>query len=78
MFQEGEDNFISKMYKGGLDIIPWPMFNDTAWFKTLSNINNKLDMQIEKYENARTFLQNTKIIMAKLMVCNTLFIITIQ
>ena len=58
------------MYKGGLDIIPWPMFNDAAWFKTLSKVNKKLDKQEAKYENARTFLQNTKVIMAKLKVRN--------
>ncbi|RGB38368.1 hypothetical protein C1646_755794 [Rhizophagus diaphanus] len=40
--EEGEDNFISRMYKGGLDIIPWPM----------------------------TFLQYTKVIMAKLKICD--------
>ncbi len=57
------------MYKGGLDIIPWPMFNDIAWFKTLSKVKNKLDKQEAKYENARAFLQNTKVIMAKLKVC---------
>ena len=56
------------MYKGGLDIIPWPMFNDAAWFETLSSINKKLDKQEAKYENARTFLQNMKVIMAKLKV----------
>ncbi|GBC07438.1 hypothetical protein RclHR1_07470003 [Rhizophagus clarus] len=68
--EEGEDNFISRMYKGGLDIIPWPMFNDVAWFKTLSKVNKKLDKQEAKYENARTFLQNTKVIMAKLKICD--------
>jgi hypothetical protein len=59
------------MYKGGLDIIPWPMFNDAAWFKTLSTVNKKLDKQEVKYENARTFLQSTKVIMAKLKVVNS-------
>ncbi|POG65607.1 hypothetical protein GLOIN_2v1665293 [Rhizophagus irregularis DAOM 181602=DAOM 197198] len=68
--EEGEDNFISRMYKGGLDIIPWPMFNDASWFKTLSKVNKKLDKQEAKYENARTFLQNTKVIMAKLKICD--------
>ncbi|CAG8438296.1 8032_t:CDS:10 [Funneliformis caledonium] len=60
--EEGEDNFISRMYKGGLDIIPWPMFNDAAWFKTLSIVNKKLDKQEAKYENARTFLQIQKLL----------------
>ena len=56
------------MYKGGIDIIPWPTFNDAAWFKNLSSISKKLIRQEEKHENARTFLQNTKIIMTKLKV----------
>ncbi|CAG8634848.1 3170_t:CDS:10, partial [Funneliformis caledonium] len=68
--EEGEDNFISRMYQGGLDIIPWPMFNDAAWFRTLSKLNNRLDMQKAKYDNARTFLQNTKVLMAKLKICD--------
>jgi hypothetical protein len=57
------------MYGGGLNIIPWPVFNDIAWFKKLSIIKATLDKQDTKYENARTFLQNTKVIMAKLKVC---------
>jgi len=67
---EGEDNFISRMYKGGLDIIPWPMFNDASWFKTLSKVNKNLNDQEPRYENARNFLQNTKVIMAKLKICD--------
>ncbi|CAG8438292.1 8031_t:CDS:10 [Funneliformis caledonium] len=67
---EGEDNFISRMYRGGLDIIPWPMFNDASWFKTLSKVNKNLNNQEPRYENARNFLQNTKVIMAKLKICD--------
>ncbi|PKY25815.1 hypothetical protein RhiirB3_528171 [Rhizophagus irregularis] len=66
----GGDNFITKMYGGGLNIIAWPVFHDVAWFKKLSNIKNKLDKQETKYENAKTFLQNTKLIMAKLKICD--------
>ncbi|GBC20093.1 uncharacterized protein OCT59_006574 [Rhizophagus irregularis] len=68
--EEGEDNFISRMYKGGLEVIPWPMFNDASWFKTLSKVNKKLEKREAKYENARTFLQITKVIMAKLKICD--------
>ncbi|CAG8468542.1 16128_t:CDS:10 [Funneliformis caledonium] len=67
---EGENNSISRMYQGGLDIIPWPMFNETAWLKTLSKVNLRLDMLEAKYDNARTFLQSTKVIMAKLKNCD--------
>ncbi|GBB85151.1 hypothetical protein RclHR1_11700001 [Rhizophagus clarus] len=58
------------MYKGGLSIIAWPLFNDIAWFEKLSYIKSKLDNQESKYENARTFLQKTKVIMAKLKICD--------
>jgi hypothetical protein len=61
------------MYKGGIDIIPWPMFHDASWFKSLSVINKKLDKLEIAYENARDFLQSTKVIMAKLMVCKNTF-----
>ncbi|RGB38355.1 hypothetical protein C1646_755776 [Rhizophagus diaphanus] len=47
--EEGEDNFITKMYK---------------------DVKSILDEQEAKYENARIFLQNIKIIMAKLKVCD--------
>ncbi|GBC20091.1 uncharacterized protein OCT59_006577 [Rhizophagus irregularis] len=68
--EEGEDNFISKMYKGKVDCIPWPIFNNDAWFKALSIVNKKLEKQEVKYENAITFLQNIKVIMAKLKICD--------
>ncbi|CAG8484326.1 16277_t:CDS:2, partial [Dentiscutata heterogama] len=63
---EGENNFITKMYPGGLNINPWPMFNNPEWFKSLRDIKKMLDKQDAKYANARTFLQNTKVFMAKL------------
>ncbi|GES77129.1 hypothetical protein GLOIN_2v1781565 [Rhizophagus clarus] len=68
--EEEGDNFITKMYGGGLNIIPWPVFGDSAWFKTLSLVNKKLEKQKVKYENAITFLQNIKILMAKLKICD--------
>ncbi|CAH1767672.1 9095_t:CDS:2 [Entrophospora sp. SA101] len=68
--RQGEDNFITRMYRSGLTIFPWPLFNDPAWFKTLKTVKTKLDDQKAKYENAQTFLQNTKVIMAKLKICD--------
>ncbi|CAG8578190.1 5341_t:CDS:10, partial [Racocetra persica] len=66
----GENNFITNMFPGGLNIIPWPIFNDPKWFNSLKDIKKMLDKQDAKYENARTFLQNTKVFMAKLKVCD--------
>src|SRR6185295_6692071 len=68
--KQGEDNFVIRMYKDGLAIFPWPLFNEPAWFRTLKMVGRKLDDQKAKYDNARTFLQNTKVIMAKLKICD--------
>lgn len=57
------------MYGGGLNIIAWPVFHDVAWFEKLSKIKTKLDKQETKYVNAKTFLRDAKVIMAKLKVC---------
>ncbi|CAI2192151.1 5809_t:CDS:10, partial [Funneliformis geosporum] len=66
---EGENNFISRIFQGELNVIPWPMFNDAAWFNTLSYVNKKLYEQEAKFDNVRAFLQNIKVIMAKLKIC---------
>ncbi|CAG8434680.1 7782_t:CDS:10 [Diversispora eburnea] len=67
--QEAEDNFITKMYPSGLVILPWALFSDAA-YKNLKDVKRMLDKQDARYENARTFLQNIKVIMAKLKICD--------
>ncbi|CAH1770748.1 8961_t:CDS:1, partial [Entrophospora sp. SA101] len=39
---QGEDNFITRMYKSGLTILPWPLFNDPAWFKNFENCQKNI------------------------------------
>ncbi|CAG8485102.1 8847_t:CDS:10 [Acaulospora morrowiae] len=77
--EEGEDNFISKMYPSGLTILPWALFSDPGWYehiyvlylyRNLKDVKKMLDKQEARYENARTFLQNIKVIMAKLRICD--------
>ncbi|RUS29930.1 hypothetical protein BC938DRAFT_480057 [Jimgerdemannia flammicorona] len=34
--EEGEDNFISRLHKGQMSILPWPVFNDPGFYSTLS------------------------------------------
>ncbi|RUP42941.1 hypothetical protein BC936DRAFT_137866 [Jimgerdemannia flammicorona] len=34
--EEGEDNFISRLHKGQMSILPWPVFNDSGFYSTLS------------------------------------------
>ncbi|GBC39328.2 hypothetical protein GLOIN_2v1773792 [Rhizophagus irregularis DAOM 181602=DAOM 197198] len=68
--EEGIDNFITKMYGDELNIMALPDFHDVAWFERLSKIKMLLDRKETKYDNAKTFLQNTKVIMAKLKICD--------
>ncbi|CAB5377259.1 unnamed protein product [Rhizophagus irregularis] len=68
--EEGIDNFITKMYGDELNIMALPVFHDVAWFEGLSKIKMLLDKKETKYDNAKTFLQNTKVIMAKLKICD--------
>ncbi|RUS25274.1 hypothetical protein BC938DRAFT_472396 [Jimgerdemannia flammicorona] len=35
--EEGEDNFISRLHKGQMSILPWPVFNDSGFYSTLSD-----------------------------------------
>ncbi|CAG8535752.1 14855_t:CDS:10 [Acaulospora morrowiae] len=63
--EEGEDNFITRMYPGGLKIIPYPIFHEKGMFISLKELKKMLDKEETIYTNTRTFLQNTKIIMAK-------------
>ncbi|CAG8734000.1 16953_t:CDS:10, partial [Gigaspora margarita] len=70
VMQEGENNFITKMFSGGLSIYAWPKFNNPEWYKSLIEIKKMLDKQDAKYNNARAFLQNTKVFMAKLKICD--------
>nr|CAG8522177.1 4868_t:CDS:10 [Entrophospora candida] len=68
--RQGKDNFIIRMYKSGLTIFPWPLFNNSDWFKTLKTVRKKLVNENIKYKNGQTFLQNIKVIMAKLKICD--------
>ncbi|CAG8716907.1 2137_t:CDS:2, partial [Acaulospora morrowiae] len=41
-----------------------------SWFTGLKDLKKILEKQEAKYTNARTFLQNTKMIMAKIKTCD--------
>ncbi|RUS18258.1 hypothetical protein BC937DRAFT_88981 [Endogone sp. FLAS-F59071] len=68
--EEGEDNFISRLHKGQMSILPWPVFNDSGFYSMLNVLKKYLDEQESKFGKARIFLPTVKTIMAKLKVCD--------
>ncbi|KAJ3232590.1 hypothetical protein HDU81_002853 [Chytriomyces hyalinus] len=68
--REGEDNFITRLHGNGVAIVPYPIFNDLAFFTHLIKLQNMLDAQKCKYQNALIFSKSIKVLMAKLKVCD--------
>ncbi|RUS20070.1 hypothetical protein BC937DRAFT_86448, partial [Endogone sp. FLAS-F59071] len=68
--KESGNNFITRLYKGQMSILPWPMFNEANFYKTLIKLKKYMDDQEPKSEMARIFLPTIKTIMAKLKVCD--------
>ena len=44
-----------------MSIIPWPVFNETAFYTTFRQLKVKLDDQDSKYKNARAFVEKIKV-----------------
>ncbi|KAK9764513.1 hypothetical protein K7432_007905 [Basidiobolus ranarum] len=68
--KEGEDNFITKLHGSRLSILPWPMFNDPQFYTTFNSISKMLNQQKFTHSNARQFLQNIKVLMCKMKICD--------
>ncbi|RIA83800.1 hypothetical protein C1645_833247 [Glomus cerebriforme] len=68
--REEEDNFITKLYRNKMSIVPWPVFNEAAFYTTFKQLKVKLDVQDSKYKNARAFIEKMKVLMTKLKVCD--------
>ncbi|RHZ89869.1 hypothetical protein Glove_9g267 [Diversispora epigaea] len=68
--KDKEDNFISKLYRNKMTIIPYPLFSESGFYTTLKQFKVKLDKQETRYKNARTFVEKIKVIMTKLKVCD--------
>ncbi|KAI0253465.1 hypothetical protein BJV78DRAFT_1153081 [Lactifluus subvellereus] len=44
--QEQSTNFISRLHRGKLDIIPWPVIESKEFYKLFSTLKKRLDVQI--------------------------------
>jgi hypothetical protein len=71
--QEQRANFISRLHRGKLDIIPWPVIESKDFYKTFSTLKKRLDSQKTSHTTAGEFLYTIKTLMAKLKVSFTPF-----
>jgi len=66
--QEQRANFISRLHRGKLDIIPWPVIESKEFYKLFSTLKKRLDSQKTSHTTAGEFLYTMKTLMAKLKV----------
>ena len=65
---EQEANFISRLHRGSLTIIPWPVIGSQEFYTMFSDVEDLLDDQDISHPQASTFLHKMKTLMAKLKV----------
>lgn len=66
---EPEANFITRLHRGKLQIIPWPAMDSKEFYKPFAYLKKKLDRQPTSHSTAGKFLHTLKILMVKLNVC---------
>ncbi|KIM19859.1 hypothetical protein M408DRAFT_334238 [Serendipita vermifera MAFF 305830] len=64
--KEKEENFISKLHGGRLDIIPWPVIESSNFYDLFNGLKMRFDDQKITHPHAGAFLGVLKMLMAKL------------
>jgi hypothetical protein len=64
--QEQRANFLSRLHRGKLNIIPWPVIESEEFYKLFSSLKKRLDLQKVSHPTAYEFLHTIKTLMAKL------------
>ena len=65
---EQRANFISRLHRGRLNIIPWPVIESKEFYDLFSTLKRQLDLQNVSHPTAGEFLHTIKTLMAKLKV----------
>ena len=68
MQQERGANFVSRLHRGKLDIVPFPVIESPEFYNLLSTLKKRLDFQSISHPTAGEFLNTMKTLMAKLVV----------
>ncbi|KIM24854.1 hypothetical protein M408DRAFT_26650 [Serendipita vermifera MAFF 305830] len=64
--QERGQNFITKLHKGHLDIIPWPVIESPQFYKLFELLKDRFNKRPTTHHHAIQFLDVLKTLMAKL------------
>jgi hypothetical protein len=67
--QEQDANFISRLHRGKLQIIPWPVIETKGFYNLFSELKRGLDEQKISHPTGHEFLHTIKTLMAQLKVC---------
>ena len=65
---EQDNNFITRLHQGKLEIIPWPVIGSREFYALFSVVKQKLYEQRSSHRTAGEFLLTLKTLMAKLKV----------
>ncbi|KAG8713474.1 Vacuolar protein sorting-associated protein 13A [Ceratobasidium sp. 395] len=64
--KEQGQNFISRLHRGRIHIIPWPVINSPGFYTLFRHLARQLDQQVFTHGTAGAFLHNLKAVMAKI------------
>ena len=68
MRDEAGDNFITKLHRGKLDIMPWPVIQSAQFYRMFGSLKTRFEKQPITHKSAGDFLRVLKMLMAKLKV----------
>ncbi|ETW76226.1 hypothetical protein HETIRDRAFT_162985 [Heterobasidion irregulare TC 32-1] len=63
---EKEENFISRLHRGRINIVPWPVINSPRFYSLFGQLKKQLEQQHVSHSSAGVFLHTLKTLMAKL------------
>jgi hypothetical protein len=66
--QEQANNFITRLHRGHLKIVPWPVIESRQFYTLFHSLRKFLDKDSASHEAAGVFLHKLKMLMAKLKV----------
>ncbi|KAG8762904.1 hypothetical protein FRC11_007233 [Ceratobasidium sp. 423] len=64
--KEQEQNFITRLHRGRVQIIPWPVINSSSFYTLFHHLRRYLDAQTITHPSGGVFLHNMKTLMAKI------------
>ncbi|CAE6410609.1 unnamed protein product, partial [Rhizoctonia solani] len=64
--RERDQNFITRLHRGRIQIIPWPVINSPNFYTLFGRLHQRLDQQPFTHGGGGAFLHNLKTLMAKI------------